>query len=240
MIRRVAIAAAGLVALSGCESTQDKSARLERQARHAADPGEGLVIRERSRDVRAADTTTLQDVNGTAVVVDLRNRSRRTLAGIRIAIDVRGRGGRTLYANDAAGIDNSLVRAPMIEAGGRLLWVHDQVATGDRPRRVRVRVGADARPVSGELPRIELRGARLREDPVSGIAAVGKVANRSQVEQRRLVIFAVARRGSRIVAAGRAIIGRLRAGKTAPFTAFFIGDPRGAQLELAAPPTVIR
>jgi hypothetical protein len=227
-------------ALAGCESTQDKSARLEAQAAKLADPGKGLVVEERSRDVLVERAVALQDANGTAVVVELRNRSRRALAGIPLAIDLRGRGERELYANDTPGLDPSLVRVPALAPRERLLWVNDQVTASERPQRVRARAGRDAQTVSGELPRIELRGVRLQSDPVSGVAAVGNVVNRSQVDQRRLIVFAVARRGSRIVAAGRAIVERLRAGKTNRFTTFFIGDPRGAQLELAAPPTVMR
>jgi hypothetical protein len=238
MIRRAAAGVLALAALTGCESTQDKSARLERQAARAGDPGKGLEVRRRSREVRPVRTFTLQDANGTAVVIELRNRSDRALAGIPVAIDVRGDAGRSLYANDVPGLDPSLVRVPLLEPGERLLWVNDQVAASGRPTGVRARVGAGARPVAGDVPRIRLSGAELQPDPVSGVAAVGTVRNRSQVEQRRLVVFAVARRGGRVVAAGRAIVNRLRAGKAARFTAFFIGDPRGARLELAAPPTV--
>jgi hypothetical protein len=237
-MRRLPAAVLALVVLTGCESTQDKSARLERQAARAADPGKGLEVRRRSREVRAVRTHALQDANGTAVVVELRNRSQRTLAGIPVAIDVRGDGGRSLYRNDVPGLDPSLVRVPLLEPGDRLLWVNDQVPASARPRGVRARVGAGARRVGGDVPQIRLGEAKLEADPVSGVAAVGTVQNRSQVEQRRLVVFAVARRGERVVAAGRAIVNRLRAGKSTRFTAFFIGDPRGARLELAAPPTV--
>jgi hypothetical protein len=80
---------------------------------------------------------------------------------------------------------------------------------------------------------------RLEQDPVSGVAAVGFAANRSRVEQRKVVIFAVARKGRRVVAAGRAQINRLKAGQRARFTIFFIGDPRGARISLEAPPTTM-
>jgi hypothetical protein len=236
-MRRMAILVLALV-IAGCESTQDKSARLERLAASKGETGKGLVVRERSRDVRPLRTSALQDANGTAVVVELRNRSERALARIPLALQVRGRDRSVLYANDVAGLDESLVSVPSIAAGGRLLWVNDQVTAAERPDRVRATVGANARPVE-RLPRIDVRGVRLQGDPVSGVAAVGKVTNRSEVEQRRLVVFAVARKGGKVVAAGRAIINRVRPGKSAPFQAFFIGDPRGAQLEVAAPPILV-
>jgi hypothetical protein len=237
-MRRAAIAMLIAMALTGCESTQDKSARLEAQASVKGEAGKGLVVRQRSRDVRAVRTAALQDANGTAVVVELRNRSDRALSAIPLAIQVRGRDRSVLYANDAAGLDVSLVRVPSLAAGERLLWVNDQVTAAERPATVRAAVGADAEPVD-RLPRLAVGGARLQGDPVSGVAAVGKLTNRSTVEQRRVVVFAVASKGRRIVAAGRAVVNRVRPGKSAPFQAFFIGDPRGAELVVAAPPTVL-
>ena len=62
------------------------------------------------------------------------------------------------------------------------------------------------------------------------MAAVGFAANRSKVEQRKLVIFAVARKGGRVVAAGRAQINRVKPRKRTRYTIFFIGNPRGARI----------
>jgi hypothetical protein len=52
-------------------------------------------------------------------------------------------------------------------------------------------------------------------------------------------VFIVARRGERVVAAGRSIVPRLKAGASVSFTAFLIGDPRDARLTAAAPPTTL-
>ena len=90
------------------------------------------------------------------------------------------------------------------------------------------------------MPRITLSRPRLEQDPVSGVSAVGFAANRSRVEQRKLVIFAVARKGGRVVAAGRAQVNRLKPGKRARYTIFFIGNPRGARISVAAPPTRLK
>jgi hypothetical protein len=78
---------------------------------------------------------------------------------------------------------------------------------------------------------------QLVQDPVSGIAASGYVKNRSTVDQRGVTVFGVARKGGKIVAAGRAGIKRIRAGRRGRFKIFWIGDPRGATLEISAPPT---
>jgi hypothetical protein len=55
-----------------------------------------------------------------------------------------------------------------------------------------------------------------------------------------LVLYAIARHSGRIVAAGRAIVPRLAAGKSAPFHAYVIGNPDGAQIFVTAPPSVLR
>jgi hypothetical protein len=230
-----AIVAAGL-AIAGCESTQDKSARMAREGRNRLKHQRGLVIARRSRDVKVVSTTTLHDANGAAVVVLMRNRGGRPLARLPIAVEVDDHAGKPVYRNDAPGLETSLVSAAQLPSRGELWWVNDQVQASGTPARAKVVVG-EAPAATAPAPRIELRNIRLALDPVSGIALKGDAVNHSRVDQRRLVIYCVARKGGRVVAAGRAIIERLRFGKPAHFTLFFIGNPRGARITLAAPPT---
>ena len=96
------------------------------------------------------------------------------------------------------------------------------------------------RPAPRALPQIDVSNLKVEGDPSSGLAVVGDVVNRSQVEQRRLVVFVVGRQGAKVVAAGRAIVPKLGPGAKAHFSAFPIGNPTGARLEASAPPTVSR
>jgi hypothetical protein len=49
----------------------------------------------------------------------------------------------------------------------------------------------------------------------------------------------VARKGDKVVAAGRGLIGRLKAGtKPVNYHIFFIGDPKGAQVDITSFPTL--
>ncbi len=233
------LAAVGLAPLlSGCESSQAKSARLGKQGAQQLAGERGLVVRRQNADVRAVATAVLQDENGTAVVVVLRNSAARPVGQVPVAIDVQGAGGKSVYRNDLPGLDPSLVEANGVPAKGELEWVDDQVTASGTPKRVEATIGAEHGTAPRELPKLELTQPRLIEDRVTGIEAVGRVTNRSNVEQRRLVVSCVARKGDRIVAAGRAIVNRLAAGKSASFHVFFIGDPRNAQLRVVAPPTV--
>jgi hypothetical protein len=225
--------------LSGCESSQAKSARLAREGAKQLAGERGLVVNTQNADVRAVATSVLQDENGTAVVVVLRNRAARPVGSVPIALDVQGAGGKSVYRNDLPGLDPSLIEATGVPANGELEWVDDQVTPSGKPTRVEVKIGAERGTAPHELPRIELTAPRLIEDRVTGVEAVGRVTNRSGVEQRRLVVACVARKGDKVVAAGRAIVNRLAPGKSASFHVFFIGDPRGARITVAAPPTVI-
>ena len=125
----------------------------------------------------------------------------------------------------------------MVSPRGQLLWVDDQIQPTAAPRTARARVGLPQIRPAGAAPRIEVGRLRVEQDPVSGAVVAGSVKNDSAVEQKRLVVFVVARRGRRIVAAGRAIVPRLKARDDAKFNAFLIGDARRARLSAAAPPT---
>jgi hypothetical protein len=222
---------------AGCESTQTTSARLAKQADTALHQ-KGLRVTKPTRTVKVERRAVLQDANGAAVVVELRNRTRKLLAAPAVAIDVQGAGGKSVFRNDAPGLEDSLTGPAVLKAGEDFFWVHDQVfARGAKVRRVAVKVGAARRKAPRELPRLVVTRPRLEGDPTSGILAAGFVFNRSKVEQRQLVLYAVARKGRRIVAAGRGQIKRLKAGKRGSYQIFFIGNPRGARLEVAAPPT---
>ncbi len=235
--RTLAIAAIGLaLVIGGCQSTQDKSAELAKQGGVSVTE-KGLEIAKRSREVKVARKAVLDDPNGIAAIVELRNTGKRTLVNVPIAIDVLAKG-KKVFSNDAPGLERSLVSVAVLEPGESLAWVNDQVfAAGPKLKAV---VGATSERAPAKLPEIDVSPPKLGGDPTSGIAVEGRVANRSEVLQRKLVIYAVARRGGRIVAAGRGQIERLKPGASAGYQIFFIGNPEGAQVELAAPPTTFQ
>jgi hypothetical protein len=93
--------------------------------------------------------------------------------------------------------------------------------------------------LAGRVPQIAVAGVHLIEDPTNGVGAAGTVTNPSRVAQSKLVIFGLARRAGRIVAAGRAVLPELGAGSRMPFQIFFVGDPRQAQLRVSAPASTV-
>lgn len=227
------------LALAGCESTQTKSAKLERVAQRSKHE-KGLVVSEQAKNIKVEHTTLLQDANGAATVVELRNDSSGSLVGLPISVQVLDTAAKPLYANDAPGLDSSLVSIASLAPGTTLAWVNDQVTVASPGESVVARIGAGAKPGPAALPKLDVTGLNAASDASGDQAITGDVTNRSQVEQRRLVVYVTARKGDKVVAGGRAIVERLAPGKRAHFSVFPIGDPDGAALSAAAPPTVVR
>ncbi len=222
---------------TGCESTQEKSARIAAELGPIAQE-KGLRITQRSRDVEVVETTLLTDSVGTAVVVELRNDSRKDLVDVPIAIDVLNAEGRSVYRNDIPGIEPALAAVPLVPAGGETIWVHDQVLASGKPASVEVKVGASEATVSAEQPEVSVSEPKLEGDPYTGVAAGGEVSNQSGEDLDRLLLYGVAREGDRIVAAGRGAIEPLKAnGKKVAYNIYFIGDPRGAEVTVTRFPT---
>jgi hypothetical protein len=235
----IAIALAGVALVAtGCESTQDKSAKI------AAELGpvkqeKGLKISRESKDVKVVDTTLLSDEVGTAVAVVLRNTGDEDLIDVPIAIDVLDASGKSVYTNTIPGIEPALTAMPFLGAGEEAVWVNDQVLAAGKPAGVEVRVGASDATFSGEQPAVSVSDPKLEGDPYTGVAAGGDVLNQSGEDLTRLLLYGVAREGGRIVAAGRGAIEPLKAnGKKAPYNIYFIGDPRGAEVTVAEFPAL--
>ena len=238
-MRRAAALAVGALALagslSGCETTAEKSARLERVAHHDRPVEHGLTIAKRSTDVRVLGTVLVHGGEGAAAVVTLRNNSGHTLKNVPIAIAVTDARGSTLFQNNTPGLEAALTSLASVGAHGEATWIDDQVQASGTPTSVSATVGV-APTASGSLPRIEVQGVHLSEEG-GGAGAAGSVRNRSGVTQQNLVVYVLARRAGRIVAAGRAVLPEVGAGASLPFQAFLQGSPSGARLEASAPAT---
>jgi hypothetical protein len=224
-------------ALTACQSSQDKAKQIQEQAQAAAP--KPLVISKPSKDVKVTDTALLHDQNGDAVVVEVKNDSNKTLVNVPILVDIRD-GKKTVYKNDTAGLDFALNHIAVLQPHETFDWVNDQVTAEGKT--VKATVGdPEAKPPAGPLPKIDVSPPRAGSD-FSGPKVSGEVTSDSKnIEQQRLILFAVARQGGRIVAAGRGQIKALKTGaKPAPYVIYFIGNPVGADVTIQAPPTVLQ
>ena len=148
-------------------------------------------------------------------------------------------------------------------------WVDDQVLASGTPSSVNVRVGtaklaaakagAGAAAGSGgatavgsggagppgpdgsSVPQVQVSGVTLGSQELVGPYVEAHVVNHSGVAQHNMPVFAVALRGTRVVAAGRALVPSLAASGAASSTSFrvyLVGSPAGARIELTPAPVV--
>lgn len=233
----IAVAGVALVA-TGCQSTQSKSAEIGAELGPVTQE-KGLKIGKPSKDVKVVSTHLLTDPNGSAVVVEVRNSSDRDLVNVPILIDVRDAHGKSIYRNDLPGLEPALTSIPLAPAGQETTWVNDQVLAAGKPKSVEVTVGEGGAPFGGQVPRFEVSDPKLEGDPYSGVVADGKVENQSGEKVDRLLLYAVARKGGRVVAAGRGAIEKIKPEpKPLSYNVYFIGDPRGAEVEMTWFPTL--
>lgn len=234
-----------LLSLSGClgvETTPEKSAKAAAKAKTAVTSQKGLEIGAVNARVEVEESALVQDPNGVAAVVRLKNTG-PTQVTLPIAVTVSDAKGRKLYANDTPGLDPSLTSVAVLKAGEEVDWVNNQILVAGQAAKVAARVGkAMGRAAPGTLPRIAIGGVTHGKDE-DGFYAQGTLRNESGVSQKRLVVTCVAREGSKVIAAGRAVVEKLDpfaiTRKPTKFTVFFIGDPGSAKLGCSAPPTAL-
>jgi hypothetical protein len=232
----VALAGALAVSVAGCESSQSKSARLAKQAKTTLN-AKGLTVTRQNPDVKVDDGIVLHDKYGSAAIVEVRNLSSTAQVALPIAIAVTDKTGRTAFKNDAAGLEKGLTHLDYLPPKAHVAWVNNQVKVDD-PKSVEAKVGPSSGKAPAKVPELVVADVRYETDP-DGIVVKGTVTNRSAILQRNVTVFIVARKGGKIVAAGRAGIEKIKPGKPAKFTSFFTGDPKGAKLEIFAPPSVL-
>ena len=144
------------------------------------------------------DAVALHSSEAGAVAVQLRNRSGRAQAVVPVLITVNGADGASVYSNSTPGLATSLVAASDAPAHGTVVWVDDQIQASAPAKGVRKTVLGEGETGPDVAPKIEVTAWHLEHEP-GGIALVaGKVANRSTVGQRELVVTAL----SALIAAG--------------------------------------
>jgi hypothetical protein len=239
-VKLVALVLAAL-ALTACESNQERSAKLEQAAkRHEHEVRQQQALAQRaleitrvSTKIKVTSSAVVHSAQGAAAVLTLRNSSGVTLRDVPIQINVLDSHGTSVFKNDSAGTSATLVSAALVPAHSVITWIDDQVdASGGVPARVLATVG-EGKPTAGAVSQLQVHGAHLAE---AG-EAEGSVANHSRVDQQELVVYAVARRGTTVVAAGRAVLADVAAGSSTPFQVYFVGDPADAQVLYSVPAT---
>jgi hypothetical protein len=240
-------AGAAAVVLSGCESSQQRTAELNREAAEhpVAQVEHGLTITKRSTAVRVLSTALVSSPEAAAAVVTVKNTSNHILADVPIEITVHGPRGEVLYTNNVPGLAAPLVSVTLLRPAEQFTWVDDQVqlSAGHGAHASADTVDAELGEVApytqraANVPVLIVRGARLLQTAEVGEAIGATVDNTSTMAQNELVLYGVARRGGRVVAAGRAQLSSLAPGTSMGFQVPLIGSAKGAVVEVAAPPS---
>ena len=225
------------LALSACQSSQAKNDELEAKGKTILKEEEGLQVTKTSSTVDVLDTAVLSDANGAAVVVTLKNNSSQALQNVPVEIDVKDAKGKSIFKNTDAGLDPTLTSVPVMQPGETVDWVNDQILASGEPKSVDVKVGVTQETLPPNAPQLEASEAQLVVDPGSGVHATGTVTNDSSLQQIDVTLFAVARKGDQIVAAGRGGIKVIKANGDRPYHIYFIGNPKGADVTVTVPPS---
>jgi len=183
---RWAVLALVALALSGCETSAEKSAKLEKAALARLPKGpapSGLSVTKPSRVLKVLSSTILHDSEGTAAVVTLRNDSPSALQAVPLEITLTGASGSTLYSNTGSGLSPSLTSVSYIPAHGTTTWVDDQVQAAETPTAIRAVAGEGIRAAGQPLGQTLLDN-RGRPMHAAGHLAVDRWQGEERVQMR--------------------------------------------------------
>ena len=113
---------------SGCETTAEKSAKLEKAAkRQTLAKQQGLTITRESAVIKVLDTALVHGKEASAAVVTLHSSSPRALSDVPISLTLKDAHGATVYSNGTPGLAKTLTSIALIPAHGKVVWIDDQI-----------------------------------------------------------------------------------------------------------------
>ena len=234
--------AAGLIVLgaSGCETTQQQSAKIARTLGHQSAIAGTTRLGAANRDVRIEQAVLLTAAGQSAVALKLTNTSTRTQTDFPVLIEVLDAKGSAVYRNNTSGIEPSIQEFALLAPHATAWWVDNEVlASGGVPKTATGQLGAATAPAPGAVPSITTEAVSA-SDSFPGPHVSVTVRNRSTIAQRQLPVYAVARRGGRVVGAGRGIIPSLAPGAGAQVQVPMVGSVSESTISLTVPPTASR
>ena len=208
--------------LGGCTTTQQKSARSKVVANRLLASRKPMLVTRSNPAIQVLGVTL---VGRRAFVVRLRNRRDKLAEDLPISVGVRP--GR--YLNRRGGLGYLNTHVPAIAARSEAIWVFTTSRAAPRGAPF-ARVGVGATTPAARVPAVRAR--------VAGSAV--RVVNASSIPQYDLGVFAVASRGGRVVAAGRAAIKHLGTGASTTVRLGLVGRARGAALHVSTAPSTLR
>jgi hypothetical protein len=234
---KLVLAAASLAvlaaAVSGCATTQDSNKRISVRFDRTLASRKPLDLRGTDPNVKVVRTAVVDGKDGSAIVVVLRNTGEEPVNDLPIEVGPRG----SSPLNTAANVPYFQSHAPAIAPGEEVTWVYaskDPIGSSE----AFARVGRPSSPpltTAGHVSELETSG----KSGGSGVKA--EVTNDTGVPQYDLDVYAVALKGGRYVAAGRASLEHLGVSKSAHVTLPLAGgDAKGTRIQVFAPQTLFQ
>ena len=228
-----ALAAAALTALtaSGCETTQEESAKIGARLGHqTANPGTtrlGAV----SRSVRIVRSALVAG-SPAAVAIELRNTGASAQAAIPVSVTVRDARGAVVYRNDTTGIEASIQQLALLPAHATGWWVDNEVLANGAAT-TSARVGAAERPAAASAALTLSNVSASNSFPGPHVTVT--VHSDGSAARSQLPVYAVATSHGRVVGAGRAVLASLPARTDVQAEIPMTGTITGASIAVSAP-----
>lgn len=232
---------AGLVA--GCTTTQQQAARLHLRSEREDAGRKPIEVKRPNPDVRVIESSIVRGSGGAAVAVTLRNTGADPLNDLPLAVGVRSPDG-TVFLNDRGHLPYFQTHAPALAPGARTTWVFTSTKT--LPAGVPVaKVGVPApHPLTtaSSVPELDVSHvtASHQNSDAKETSVEVEVTNHTGMPQYDVAVYAWARKGGRLVAAGRGSVEELASDSTATVKLELIGAPGDARVHVAAPPTIFQ
>ncbi|HXW58022.1 MAG TPA: hypothetical protein VEJ23_00955 [Solirubrobacteraceae bacterium] len=242
MRRVLVVAGCGMagVSLTACESTEQESAKLNREGQRLLTGQGALKVGALNHSVKVSDVTLLSASGRAAVAMRVSASSTTPQLDLPLLVDVTGSGSKQLYSNEAGGLEASLQHVSLARPGQATWWVDDQVllpqGSATSSDKATVRVGSGASPHRPAPVLAGTSGVHLGQQ--DGLAtAEGEVDGPFPSAHSKVPVFVVAQRNGRVVAAGRAVVSSPpRSGEHVPFQILLVGEPTGASLQVSVAP----
>jgi hypothetical protein len=226
-------------ALAGCTTTQHEAQRVRLDSARLRSALAGTRVRVQGKLVRPTTIEALRSQGHVAVVVTVRNTTRREVTDLPISVGYINSTGARVYLNAAAGLLYYDAHLPAIPAGSRLTWVFTTSAKVPAGARLFALVGAsESVPALLTDPGIHLNVRVDRSARADSITV--HLDNPTSVPQYQLQLYATAADDGRYVAAGNATVSDLGAGSAQSVTLSLVGPAQGAKLRVTAVPTILQ
>jgi hypothetical protein len=245
-VRRYATAAALLLlagGLAGCvETTQQKNARADLQAERLLASRSSAHVTRQDPNIAVLKVRILRNRGGVAVAVTLRNDSSSPVSDLPISVGIKTAAGRTSYLNRRPELPYFQTHIAGVAGKAQATWVfsRSRPAPNGRPF---ARVGSPAI-VTGtdvtHLPPIASSVTSVSPRGHGRAVASAQIANRSDISQAEVEVYAYAISGDRLVAAGTAVVESLGSGAKRAVQIPLLGNPGSGVVQLQTPPTNLR